>query len=507
MYRSEYPKPQFRRESWVNLNGEWQFEIDRGGSGRDRKLYEDAVVLGGKINVPFCPQSKLSGVEDKDFMRAVWYKRTVELTEEQLKGRVILHFGAVDYEAFVYVNGAFVGSHKGGYVSFKLDITDFVKVGENTICLCAEDDERDPMIPRGKQCEEYHSRGCDYTRTTGIWQTVWLEFHPEIHIEKVKYLTDAEAGTLTVIADLVGAGELTVSASFEGADCGCVSAKSEGGQVILTLTPTEKHLWEVGKGGLYDLTLRYGDDVVHSYFGLRSIAYRDYKFFLNGKSVFQRLVLDQGFYPDGIYTAPSDEELCADVERSMAMGFNGARLHEKVFEERFLYHADRLGYLVWGEYPNWGLDHSRAEAIYGILPEWLEEVERDFNHPSIVGWCPFNETWDQYKPLFSLVYHATKAADPTRPCIDSSGWIHTETDIYDVHNYQQDPAVFAANYSGLTVDGKFDDPRQVQGKSTTARSLYSSASTVEFAGVTMKGAGDTATHLRQRKNSSPVSRV
>jgi len=459
MYRMEHPKPQFRRENWLNLNGEWQFEIDHGGSGKSRKLYEDTVSFGGKINVPFCPQSKLSGVEYKDFMRAVWYKRTVEITEEQRKGRVILHFGAVDYAATVYVNGKYVGSHKGGYVSFKFDINDYIKTGENTLCLCAEDDERDPMIPRGKQSEDYYSIGCDYTRTTGTWQTVWMEFHPETHIEKVKYLTDADAGTLTVIADVVGAGELRVSASFEGTDCGSVSAKSEGGQVILTLTPTEKHLWEVGKGGLYDLTLRYGDDVVHSYFGLRSIAYRDYKFFLNGKSVFQRLVLDQGFYPDGIYTAPSDEELCADVERSMAMGFNGARLHEKVFEERFLYHADRLGYLVWGEYPNWGLDHSRAEAVYGILPEWLEEVERDFNHPSIVGWCPFNETWNQHTPLFSLVYHATKAADPTRPCIDSSGWVHTETDIYDVHNYQQDPAVFAANYAGLTVDGNFDDPQ------------------------------------------------
>jgi len=469
MYRSEHPKPQFRRESWVNLNGEWQFEIDRSRSGKARKLYEDAVVLGGKINVPFCPQSKLSGVEDKDFMQAVWYKRTVELTEEQLNGRVILHFGAVDYDAYVYVNGAFVGSHRGGYVSFKLDITDYVKAGVNTICLLAEDDERDPMIPRGKQSEEYYSHGCDYTRTTGIWQTVWMEFHPETHIEKVKYLTDADAGTLTVIADLIGAGELSVSATFEGTDCGSVSAKSGGGQVILTLTPTEKHLWEVGKGGLYDLTLRYGDDVVHSYFGLRSIAYRDYKFFLNGKSVFQRLVLDQGFYPDGIYTAPSDEELCADVECSMAMGFNGARLHEKVFEERFLYHADRLGYIVWGEYPNWGLDHSRAEAAYGIIPEWLEEVERDFNHPAIVGWCPFNETWEvhgrrQCDDLLEMIYRATKAADPTRPCIDTSGFFHVMTDIYDLHDYHQDIPLFANVFKNLTVDGTLDYPYMERGK-------------------------------------------
>lgn len=459
MYRCEHPKPQFQRANWLNLNGEWQFETDRGNSGRARKLYEDSVTLSGKINVPFCPQCRLSGVEDKDFMSAVWYKRTVELTEEQISGRVILHFGAVDYKASVYVNGVYCGGHKGGYVSFKLDVTDKVHAGTNTICLLAEDNERDRMIPRGKQSEEYYSHGCDYTRTTGIWQTVWMEFHPLIHIEKVKYLTDVEAGTLTIIADLCGAAVMTASAFFEGTPCGIASAASQGGQVILTVNLTEKHLWEIGKGGLYELILTYGDDVVASYFGLRSIAYRDYKFYLNGKSVFQRLVLDQGFYPDGVYTAPSDAELEADIDRSMAMGFNGARLHEKVFEERFLYHADRKGYIVWGEYPNWGLDHSYADSIYGILPEWLEEVERDFNHPAIVGWCPFNETWDmngrrQYNDLLNLVYRATKSADPTRPCIDTSGNYHVaKTDVYDVHDYEQEPVKFAEHFADFNEFG------------------------------------------------------
>lgn len=459
MYRCEHPKPQFQRANWLNLNGEWQFETDRGNSGRARKLYEDSVTLSGKINVPFCPQCRLSGVEDKDFMSAVWYKRTVELTEEQISGRVILHFGAVDYKASVYVNGVYCGGHKGGYVSFKLDVTDKVHAGTNTICLLAEDNERDRMIPRGKQSEEYYSHGCDYTRTTGIWQTVWMEFHPSIHIEKVKYLTDVEAGTLTIIADLCGAAVMTASAFFEGTPCGIASAASQGGQVILTVNLTEKHLWEIGKGGLYELILTYGDDVVASYFGLRSIAYRDYKFYLNGKSVFQRLVLDQGFYPDGVYTAPSDAELEADIDRSMAMGFNGARLHEKVFEERFLYHADRKGYIVWGEYPNWGLDHSYADSIYGILPEWLEEVERDFNHPAIVGWCPFNETWDmngrrQYNDLLNLVYRATKSADPTRPCIDTSGNYHVDkTDVYDVHDYEQEPVKFAEHFADFNEFG------------------------------------------------------
>ncbi|MBE6637746.1 MAG: beta-galactosidase [Ruminococcaceae bacterium] len=462
IYRVEHPKPQFERAGWKNLNGTWQFEIDRGNSGAARKIYDDSVRLSSEICVPFCPQSELSGIRDVDFMNSVWYKRTVELTEAEVSGKVYLHFGAVDYLATVYVNGVRCGEHKGGYVSFKVDVTDYVHAGVNTLCVHAEDDERNRLIPCGKQSYEYASRGCHYTRTTGIWQTVWMEFLPVTHIEKVKYLTDTDAGTLTVIADVCGASTLTVAASFAGKDCGRASAVSDGRQLVLTLKLTEKHLWEIGKGGLYDLTLTYGEDTVKSYFGLRSIDYRDYKFFLNGKSVFQRLILDQGFYPDGIYTAPSDAELEADIDRSVAMGFNGARLHEKVFEERFLYHADRKGYLVWGEFPNWGLDHSYADSIYGILPEWLEEVERDFNHPAIVGWCPFNETWDQngrkqYDDALAVVYYATKAADPTRPCIDTSGNFHVVTDIYDVHDYEQDPAKFAETHASLATDGTYRD--------------------------------------------------
>ena len=470
MYRCEHPKPQLERENWLNLNGEWDFEIDRSSSGKERELFKNGVALNGKIEVPFCPQSKLSGVRDTDFMAAVWYKRAVTLTDEQIKGRTFLHFGAVDYHATVYVNGKKAGEHKGGYVSFKIEISELVFAGENIICVCAEDDERDRLIPSGKQSDRYDSHHCMYTRTTGIWQTVWLEFTPKSYIKSLKYMTDAESGKLTVIADLLGSNTLTVSASFEGKPCGSSAQSYEGGQAILTVDLTEKHLWEIGKGGLYDLYITYGDDAVKSYFGLRSIDYRDYKFLLNGKSVFQRLILDQGFYPDGIYTASSDAELEADIDRSVAMGFNGARLHEKVFEERFLYHADRKGYLVWGEYPNWGLDHSYADSVYGILPEWLEEIDRDFNHPSIVGWCPFNETWDQkgrkqYDPLLSLVYRATRAADPSRPCIDTSGNFHVETDIYDVHDYEQNPEIFAKTYEDLdTFEDRFKNRQSYDGK-------------------------------------------
>lgn len=461
IYRTEHPKPQFMRKNWLNLNGQWQFEIDNSNSGTARKLFEVNKEFLLKINVPFCPESKLSGIENVDFMNAVWYKRDFDLTAEQIKNRVVLHFGAVDYEATVYINGQRCGSHKGGYVSFCFDITNYVIEGKNTVTVHAVDDTRSRLVPSGKQCEEYASYGCYYTRTTGIWQTVWLEFTPKTYIKSVKYATDIDNATVNINAQLCGNGVFTAEAFYDGKSVGKAQTSSCGDNANVTINLTEKHLWEVGNGRLYDLVLTFDEDRVESYFGLRNICLDGNRFLINGKSVFQRLVLDQGFYPDGIYTSPSDDELRADVERSIAMGFNGARLHEKVFEERFLYHCDQLGYIVWGEYPNWGLDYSYSDSIYAILPEWLEEIDRDFNHPSIIGWCPFNETWDQngrkqFDNLLSLVYRVTKSADPTRPCIDTSGNYHVETDIYDLHDYEQNPEVFKTHYEPLGNSNVFD---------------------------------------------------
>ncbi len=458
--RPEHPKPQFEREEWINLNGTWQFERDDSRSGAVRGLYRDGVSLAGTITVPFCPESRLSGVEDKDFYYGLCYKREFSLPATWDGGRVLLHFGAVDYRCEVYVNDRSVGTHQGGYVSFALDITDALCPGSNRLTVFVQDDTRDPLIPSGKQSEKFDSYSCFYTRTSGIWQTVWLEHLPDVHICSARYTTDAENGVLNMTVRLNGSGTFTAGACYEGKPMGSVTAASRGGVLQLSLPLDETHLWEPGHGRLYTLELSYGDDRVKSYFGLRSIALTDRKFLINGKSVFQRLVLDQGFYPDGIYTAPSDAELCADIERSLACGFNGARLHEKVFEERFLYHCDRLGYLAWGEYPNWGVDISDPRALHAILPEWLDEVERDYNHPAIIGWCPFNETWDydgrkQYDDTLRAVYRATKAADPTRPCIDTSGNFHVESDIYDIHDYEQDTTALAHHYDRLNETGIF----------------------------------------------------
>ncbi len=319
------------------------------------------------------------------------------------------------------------------------------------------DDTRSNLIPSGKQSTQYHSYLCYYTRSTGIWQTVWLEFTPRTYIKKVRYFPNADTGALTLRADLCGEGTFKAQAFFNQVPMGETSLDCRGGQITLTLPLKERHLWQVGKGGLYDLKLSYGEDCVSSYFGLRTIEYRDRKFYLNKKPVFQRLILDQGYYPDGIYTAPDDRELSADIDRSMAMGFNGARLHQKVFEERFLYHCDRKGYLVWGEYPSWGIDMGNAEAVCRLLDEWMEVLDRDMDHPSIVGWCPLNETWSYqncalYPEAVKLIYNTTRAVDPERPCIDTSGGVHVKTDIYDLHCYEQNPVTFKALCDTLGKD-------------------------------------------------------
>ena len=470
MPRPEHPLPQWERSTWKNLNGEWDFSFDFGKSGVDRCFYEKKD-LEKKIIVPFCPESDLSGIGYKDYMDAVWYHKTVELTEVEVKGRVLLHFGAVDYDARVWINGTEVGRHKGGYTSFTFDITAYVQAGANDIAVYAEDDLRSGKQPHGKQSGLYYSHGCEYTRTTGIWQTVWLEFVPENYVKKARFFPNVEAGTLTIEAVTVGDGSFRAEAFYEGRRCGQAETTTAGGIVVVTLPLSEVHLWEAGAGRLYDLTITFGEDTVHSYFGLRNVTISGEKVLINGKSVFQRLVLDQGFYPDGIYTASTDEALENDVKLSMAAGFNGARLHEKVFEPRFLYHCDRLGYLVWGEQGNWGMDPSAPDGLKNFLPEWMEAVERDFNHPAIIGWCPFNETWDyegrkQDDDLLAIVYRMTKLYDTTRPCIDTSGNFHVITDIYDLHDYEQNPEEFASHYESYAKDGilAWDNhaPRQKQ---------------------------------------------
>ena len=450
--RPEHPEPMMFRPDWINLNGEWQFEFDHGVTGRERGLFKPDAEFSRRITVPFCPESELSGIGYKDFMSSVWYRRSFELSAGQLSGRVLLHFGAVDYECDIYINGNHAGYHFGGYSSFTVDITGFAAPGSNVLTVNARDNCRSCRQPLGKQCSGYYPSGCFYTRTTGIWQTVWLEFVPESYIKTLKYYPDIAAGEFNIEVTLSAPGKVTAEAFYGEKPVGKVEKTTVSNSVRLTLSLSEKHLWEPGHGRLYDLkfTLESGGctDIISSYAGLREITISGFKVLINGKSVFQRTVLDQGFYPDGIYTAPDDAALKRDIELSMALGFNGARLHEKIFEPRFLYHCDKAGYLVWEEHANWGLDINNTSGFFAFLPEWCEAVERDFNHPSIIGWCPFNETWvGRDGRILKAVYDETKRLDPTRPVIDTSGGYHIMTDIYDQHDYEQNPERFISKYA------------------------------------------------------------
>ncbi|HHV60563.1 MAG TPA: beta-galactosidase [Clostridiaceae bacterium] len=464
--RPEYPRPQMVREEWMNLNGTWEFEIDHGDSGKERKLYE-AQSLSGKIIVPFCPESKLSGVEYKDFMPAVWYRRTVTIPDSWYSQRVLIHFGAVDYETEVWINGISAGTHKGGYSSFSFEITKLLKQGSNVITVCARDDVRSGRQPGGKQSSRFHSYGCYYTRTTGIWQTVWLECVPTEYIASYKLIPDPDNECVHINVDVDGEGgncKVAAEAFYEGKTVGKSEASVTGNTCRLTIKLDEIHLWQPGSPCLYDLKIELLKeekcvDSITGYFGLRTVTLDKNAILINGKPVFQRLVLDQGFYPDGIYTAPTEDDLKKDIEISMGLGFNGARLHEKMFEPRFLYWSDKLGYLVWGEHANWGLDITTPAGLENFLPEWLEGIKRDFNHPSIVGWCPFNETWDldgtkQDDEVLRIVYNVTKMLDNTRPVIDTSGNFHVVTDIFDIHDYDQDTESFKAKFEPMKNGGE-----------------------------------------------------
>ena len=460
--RCEHPRPDRKRNDWINLNGEWDFEIDNALVGIYKNFFERRS-LDSKIIVPFSAESVLSGIGHTDFMNAVWYKRDLDIPAEWAGKRVILHIDACDYKTTVYVNGKQVGVHCGGYTSFQYDITKYLAENGNYVTVYAEDDIRSERQVSGKQSQVLNSRGCHYTRTTGIWQTVWLEAVENAYVDSYRIYANISAPSVDIDVmtnDASVGGTLTVKASYEGKPMGEASTKINSLCTSVNIALAEAHLWEVGNGRLYDLTFELEKDgkvdVLEGYFGLREVALtREKGLQINGKTVFGRFVLDQGFYPDGIITAPSDDALIFDIKASMACGFNGARLHQKVFEPRFLYHADRLGYLVWDETGNWGLDHTVESAIYNFLPEWLEEVERDFSHPSIIGWCPTNETWDrngrqQCNKFLDMVYDVTKVIDKTRPVITSSGSYPTErTDVHDVHDYEQDPAKFRSYYAEI----------------------------------------------------------
>lgn len=457
--RSEYPRPEFVRKDWVCLNGFWSYAIDNNESGEEKE-WMNKEGFDGKILVPFCPESKMSQVEYKDFIECIWYQRSLEIPGRWEGKKILLNFEGVDYESHIYIDGKKVDFHVGGSCPFTVDITSFVTPGRShNLVLQAKDHLREGIQAMGKQCAGFKSGGCSYTRTTGIWQSVWMEAVDGYALQSCRIIPDfdnSSFGFRPVFYTEKKGLTFSIVISEDGKEVARGSWKASS-SAFFTLKLEAPRAWSPEDPFLYDIAFTLQDeagkelDKVTSYAGLRKIHLEDGKFFLNNEPIFLRFVLDQGYYPESILTAPSDGALKNDILLSMKAGFNGARLHQKIFDRRFHYHADRLGYLSWGEFPDWGMSFwphfRRTNPEWGVsfrnyMAEWRSVVERDLNHPSIIAWTPFNETncphdEQEHIRFLSDVYDLTKSLDPTRPVNDSSGYIHAKTDLWTIHTYAQ----------------------------------------------------------------------
>lgn len=466
--RPEYPRPHFVRSLWFNLNGEWEFAFDHNDEGLRLGWY-DGRSLPSRIIVPFPYQAPLSGINDKSIHEVVWYARSFELPDEFYKRDLLLNFGAVDYACTVWINGQEVGHNRGGHVPFQFDIAPYLKSGENRLTVRVED-RQDPEQPRGKQSFTGLPEGIDYYCTTGIWQTVWLEPVPSIRIEELRVVTHAKRNMIELMVFLhapSAAWRIEVEVLEDGKRVGIAEDQTAVATGRLAITVPYAKLWSPESPHLYDLQVRLYDgekllDEVGSYVGIRGIELRDGKILINGKATYLKMVLDQGFWPDGLLTAPSDEALQADIGWIKMCGFNGVRKHQKIEDPRWLYWCDRLGLLVWEEMPNAREWSSKAENL--LSAEWQDAVRRDYNHPCIICWVPVNESMGfpglsqehagQYAFIERMV-RVTRRLDSTRPVIDNDGWEHTDiTDICAIHDYTPTAERLSTRYEETLKSGE-----------------------------------------------------
>src|SRR5215213_6932070 len=466
--RPEYPRPQFVRREWLNLNGEWEFAFDDANRGRELG-WHFGLPLEKRIVVPFPYQSELSGVNDKAVHEIVWYARSFEVPEEWRGQNVLLNFGAVDYRATVWVNGKEVGHNQGGHVPFQFNIAPYLTPGTNRLTLRVED-RQNPRQPRGKQSTTGQPHDIDYYCTTGIWQTVWLEPVPPIRIEDIRLNASAREGAIEINVLLHGPAarwDLEVEALEEdGAIVARERVEIRTAAANLKLTLPEAKAWSPESPYLYGLRVRLyeGDrllDEITSYAGLRDVELRDGRVWLNGAPVYLAMILDQGYWPESYLAAPSDEALRADVEWTKKFGFNGARKHQKIEDPRWLYWCDRLGLLVWEEMPNAREWSSMAEER--LAAEWKRAVRRDYNHPCIICWVPVNESMgfpklrQHHAGQFAFIERMvamTRQLDQKRPVIDNDGWEHTDiTDICAIHDYTPTAALLRERYQEAATGG------------------------------------------------------
>lgn len=476
--RKEYPRPHFARGGWLNLNGEWNFAFDEKNMGEKERWYESGN-LQQKIIVPFTYETKASGIGEETFCANIWYQKQVTISEDYRNRKVILHFQAADYMTKVWVNGKFVGKHQGGQIAFSFDVTDYLgdDLSLNIVVKC--EDSISCHQPRGKQRWLDKNFGCWYVQTTGIWQTVWLEFLNEVHVDSVKITPDIDTESVEFsyqFAEEVDFSDdlrLKTEITFNQIPIKSFSFDVHRPKHTSKVNIASDHfewkvmLWSPEHPNLYDVVFtlyKNGEilDRVDSYFGMRKISTENGKVLLNNTPIYQRLLLDQGYWQDSHLTPPSEEAILEDIEKTMEMGYNGVRKHMKVEDQRYLYWADKKGLLVWSEMA--ATYEFSDEAVQNFTDEWMEVVKQQYNHPSIITWTPFNESWgikniyvDVKQQQFTEgIYHLTKAFDSMRPVIVNDGWEHTVSDILTLHDYVELGEEFSERYKDLetVVDNK-----------------------------------------------------
>jgi beta-galactosidase/beta-glucuronidase len=468
-----HPRPRLTRDRWFDLNGPWQFAYDDADEGLDSRWQAEGP-FERTINVPFAPETELSGINDKGFHPVLWYRRTFVTPALGPGERLLLHFGAVDYRARVWANGDLVATHEGGNTPFAADIT--ASLGgnaEQVIVVRAEDQPTDITQPRGKQDWLPEPHNIWYHRTSGIWQTVWLEPVPAVHITEFQLTPDLATGCVKVEATLnrAHAGSLWVVLALRGQRLAAQQVAIEGAtfetSIAIPAAQNGVHrgdlYWSPEKPNLIDVSASLLDatgaviDHVQSYFGMRSAAVAHGRFLLNDRPYYVRSVLEQGYWPRSHLTAPTPDALRREVELIKSLGFNAVRIHQKVENPQFHYWADHLGLLVWGEMANaFGFSPTAVERF---TREWLDVVKRDRSHPCVVTWVPLNESWgvtdialraDQ-QAYAKALYHLTRALDPTRPVVSNDGWELVESDIWAVHDYTHFPEQIARRYGSAAA--------------------------------------------------------
>ncbi len=458
MMRNEYPRPDFVRDSFIALNGEWDFAFDDNNVGHREKWYEKGK-FNKKIQVPFCFESKLSGIGDTSFHDHVWYERSFEVPELHQNERCVIHFNSIDYYSEIYINGHLVKSHTGGETRISADITDCLHGRKNKVCVYAYDPGRKEDIPRGKQYWEEKSDGIFYTRTTGIWKSVWLEIVNACHLESVFMTPDIDHGVMRAEMNVScdrGEAEITVRDGGEIVDRKKVKIRSDNLIVEMDIFHQKvlespvfhfDKLWSPDNPHLYDIEFKVYDadgnlaDTVKSYFGMRKIEAVNGRIYLNNRPFYQKLVLIQGYYPDGIMTAPEIADIENDIAVSKELGFNGARVHQKVEDPYFYYLADKMGFVLWCESAS--CFRFSKDVPERMVTEWIEIVKENYNHPSIITWTPLNESWgvqnishDPFQQsLAMMLYYTVHSLDATRFVISNDGWEHCKTDLCTIHNY------------------------------------------------------------------------